>query len=386
MGELKPGWKRWRFDQIAHSVTDRVDDPKKAGVEYYIGLEHLDSESLKIRRWGSPDDVSATKLLFEPGDIIFGRRRAYQRKVGIAEFRGIASAHALVLRAKPSVVLPEFLPFFMQSDVFMERAVKISVGGLSPTINWKTLAKQEFALPPLEEQRRIAGLLQKTGTVTDAARDLFDVASKLFESTLLHLFPVHGLQTKPLSDWCQSLITYGIVQAGPHVDNGIPYIRVSDMTAGPELTLEGMLRTAPEVAAKYARSRVSGGDIVVALRGPVGLPKVVPQVLDGANLTQGTARVSVNAESPLRDYVYWALQAPSTRRVMRSYAKGSTFSELTLAALRAIPIPERPIQQVRRINSVMAEANRAVQASRERLRAAEKQLIAQRETVLRGAR
>lgn len=92
-------------------------------------------------------------------NIIFGRRRAYQRKLGVAEWRGIASAHSLVLRAKPDVVLPEFLPFFMQSDIFMDRARRISVGSLSPTINWRTLAKEEFALPSLEEQRRMLSVL-----------------------------------------------------------------------------------------------------------------------------------------------------------------------------------------------------------------------------------
>ncbi len=89
--------------------------------------------------------------MFEKGDIIFGRRRAYQRKLGVAEFDGICSAHAMVLRSKPEVVLPEFLPFVMQSDLFMNRAVEISVGSLSPTINWKTMAIQEFVLPPLPE-------------------------------------------------------------------------------------------------------------------------------------------------------------------------------------------------------------------------------------------
>jgi type I restriction enzyme S subunit len=156
---LKPGWKVWRFDQIATNVNVRIDNPSESGMEHYVGLEHLDPDSLRIRRWGSPDDVEATKLVFKKGDIIFGRRRAYQRKLGVAEFDGICSAHAMVLRAKPEVVLPEFLPFFMQSDRFMNRAVEISVGSLSPTINWKTLAVQEFALPPLEEQRRMVLML-----------------------------------------------------------------------------------------------------------------------------------------------------------------------------------------------------------------------------------
>ena len=138
----KNGWIKHRFDEMAVMVNDRIDDPAGADVEYYVGLEHLDSESLTIRRWGAPSDVNATKLRFRAGDIIFGRRRVYQRKLAVADFDGICSAHAMVLRAKPAVALPEFLPFFMQSDLFMERAKEISVGSLSPTINWKTLAKE----------------------------------------------------------------------------------------------------------------------------------------------------------------------------------------------------------------------------------------------------
>ena len=65
----------------------------------------------------------------------------------------------MVLRAKRDVILPELLPFFLQSEIFHQRAMEISVGSLSPTNNWSTLAKQEFPLPPLDEQRRIADLL-----------------------------------------------------------------------------------------------------------------------------------------------------------------------------------------------------------------------------------
>ena len=110
--------KSYRFDQLADQINDRVI-PAEADVERYIGLEHLDSDSLRIHRWGEPSEVESTKLRFQPGDIIFGKRRVYQRKVAVADTEGICSAHAMVLRAKPEVVLPEFLPFFMQSDLFM---------------------------------------------------------------------------------------------------------------------------------------------------------------------------------------------------------------------------------------------------------------------------
>lgn len=104
----KYGWRKHRFDEMAVMVNDRIDDPSEAGVEYYVGLEHLDSESLTIRRCGAPSDVEATKLRFRASDIIFGRRRVYQPKLAVAHFDGICSAHAMVLRAKPAVALPEF--------------------------------------------------------------------------------------------------------------------------------------------------------------------------------------------------------------------------------------------------------------------------------------
>lgn len=148
----------YRFDQLADQINDRVM-PDEADVDRYVGLEHLDPDSLRIRRWGDTSDVESTKLLFQPGDIIFGKRRVYQRKVAVADFEGICSAHAMVLRAKPETVLPEFLPFFMQSDLFMERALSISVGSLSPTINWKALAQEEFLLPPIQEQARLVETL-----------------------------------------------------------------------------------------------------------------------------------------------------------------------------------------------------------------------------------
>lgn len=147
-----------KFGDIAENIAVRVK-PSESDSDIYVGLEHLDPETLHLKKWGHPSDVEGDKLRFWKGDIIFGRRRAYQRKLAIADFDGICSAHAIVLRAKTENIRPDFLPFFLQSDMFMERAIGISVGSLSPTINWKTLREEEFPLPPLQEQKRIAEIL-----------------------------------------------------------------------------------------------------------------------------------------------------------------------------------------------------------------------------------
>ncbi|MHA7857804.1 MAG: restriction endonuclease subunit S [Henriciella sp.] len=168
----------YRFDQLADQINKRVM-PDEADVDRYVGLEHLDPDSLRIRRWGDTSEVGSTKLLFQPGDIIFGKRRVYQRKVAVADFEGICSAHAMVLRAKPETVLPEFLPFFMQSDLFMERALSISVGSLSPTINWKALAKEEFLLPPIQEQARLVEASLAIEATIDGYRNSLDSLNAL---------------------------------------------------------------------------------------------------------------------------------------------------------------------------------------------------------------
>lgn len=158
--QIKDGWQIVKFGEIAKNISERVE-PSETDLDVYVGLEHLDPQSLRITRRGVPSDVKGQKLRVRPGQIIFGKRRAYQKKVAVADFDGICSAHAMVLEEKVGKIIPGLLPFFMQSDMFMDRAVAISEGSLSPTIKWKTLAIQEFPLPPIKRQKEILEVLEK---------------------------------------------------------------------------------------------------------------------------------------------------------------------------------------------------------------------------------
>ena len=185
----KSNWKSFRFDEIAQNISERID-PNNTDLEVYIGLEHIDSESLHIKRFGTPDDVNGQKLKFYKGDIIFGRRRAYQRKAGIATCDGFCSAHSLVLRANTEVIDPNLFPFFMHSDLFMNRAVDISVGSLSPTINWGTLKHQEFLMPPKEKQSQLAELLWLGNEVLQRNLDNESSLSHYYSTVVDNLFSV----------------------------------------------------------------------------------------------------------------------------------------------------------------------------------------------------
>ena len=193
-----------RFDKIAFNSTAKKT-PTESDKEHYIGLEHIDSECLEITRWGSNVAPIGEKLIMKKGDVLFGKRRAYQRKLAIAPFDGIFSAHGMVLRPNEEVVDKKYFPFFMSSDLFMERAVQISVGGLSPTINWKDLREQEFPLPSLAEQKVLADKLWAAYRLKESYKKLLAATEEMVKSQFIEMFgnPVtnnKGWNTLPIKD------------------------------------------------------------------------------------------------------------------------------------------------------------------------------------------
>lgn len=188
----------YRFDEIAINSTKKKK-PTEEDKAHYIGLEHIDPGCFNIVRWGSDVAPTGDKLLMQKGDVLFGKRRAYQRKVGIAPFDGIFSAHGMVLRPNTEIIDANYFPFFISSDRFMETAVRISVGGLSPTINWKDLAKQEFDLPTLEEQKVLADKLWAAYRLKEAYKKLLAATDEMVKSQFIEMFgdPVNNSKSWP---------------------------------------------------------------------------------------------------------------------------------------------------------------------------------------------
>ena len=183
--------KKYRFDEIAFNSTEKKK-PTEADKDTYLGLEHLDSGCLTVSRFGSDVAPIGEKLVMKKGDVLFGKRRAYQKKVAIAPFDGIFSAHGMVLRPKSNVIDPDFFPLFISSDYFLDAAIKISVGSLSPTINWRDLKDLEFELPDLKEQNRLAGVLNSINRTREAYKKLLFLTDQLVKSQFIEMFGEPG--------------------------------------------------------------------------------------------------------------------------------------------------------------------------------------------------
>ena len=223
-------------------------------------------------------------------------------------------------------------------------------GATVPHLDARVLEAMEIPIPRLEEQHRIAEVLDRADGATRqcAPRQFCSACCRIRFSLHRVLWrPWHepkGLARQPTPGGREeegTIVTYGIVQAGDEHPGGIPYIRTGDIVNG-EIVLDRLRRTDPKIAARFSRSRLEGGDIVMSIRATVGTTALVPPELAGANLTQGTARIAPG-ESVEPSYLLGLLRAQGTQHWISRQIKGATFREITLARLRELPVALPPI-------------------------------------------
>ena len=189
---MREGWTRVAFGDVVRLSRARSSDPIADGFDRYVGLDHLDSGDLKIRRWGTTADGTTFTNVFRPGQVLFGKRRAYQRKVAVADFAGVCSGDIYVFEPNGDAMLAEYLPFVCQSEGFFKHALQTSAGSLSPRTNWINLAAYELVLPDRNSQRDIAHLLSTAHDAAEGLRRLKLEGARLHRSTLAHMGASEG--------------------------------------------------------------------------------------------------------------------------------------------------------------------------------------------------
>lgn len=161
--ELKIDKFKWipvKLGDVAEEVSNRVDNPASSNYDRFVGLEHFVSGDLRIRKWGSTENLSSSAKAFQKGDILFARRNAYLRRASLVGFDGCCSGDAIVVREKHEKVTPGFLAFIMNSEQLWAYAISNAAGTMSKRVKWRDLSNYEFLLPPtLEEQTYYSDLL-----------------------------------------------------------------------------------------------------------------------------------------------------------------------------------------------------------------------------------
>jgi len=343
--KLKPSWHWVSFGDVVKLNADRCANPAAVGIERYVGLEHIEPEDLRIRRWGLVEDGTTFTNRFRPGQVLFGKRRAYQRKVAVADFEGVCSSDIYVFEPKDDRLLPELLPFLCQTEAFYEHAVGTSAGSLSPRTNWTQLANYEFTLPPLEEQSRILDVLSTSDDVCNTYRACLDSAYALRASIRATEFDPARHDFFPLSDLCgPSGIQIGPFGAQLHqsdyLEHGIPVVMPADMI-DEQISLAEIARVGEMKAQELAHHRLKPGDILLPRRGELDRRALVDEQSEGWLCGTGSIRVRV-LESISSQSVFHALSSVHSVRWLKGNAVGTTMPNLNSSIVERIPVALPP--------------------------------------------
>ena len=164
----KDKWQTVPIGDVVSELRNTANNPIEEGYEKYIGFEHIEPENIYLNVFGDLNDGVTFKKTFERNDVLFGKIRAYLKKVAIAPIDGICSGDILVLRTKNEDKLSQtLLPYFLTTESFLKRAVDSSIGTTLPRTKWQHLAKHNIPLPPLEEQKQITALFQSIETAME---------------------------------------------------------------------------------------------------------------------------------------------------------------------------------------------------------------------------
>lgn len=267
-------------------------------------MEHLDSKSLKVTRYGADVAPKGEKLVMKKGDVLFGKRRAYQKKVAIAPFDGIFSAHGMILRPNEKVISRELFPFFISSDAFLDKAIKISVGSLSPTINNSDIKKLEFELPDIREQEKYSNALFAINDTKEAYINLIGNLDKIQKSRFIELFgdpflidekekvPFKNAIAETVkgpfgSDMKKSLFV-------PKSDT--TYKVFSQVNAIQKDATAGDYYISAEYYEKMKRFTVNSGDYIVTCDGTLGKIYCLPENIEKGVISSSLLRIALNKD------------------------------------------------------------------------------------------
>jgi type I restriction enzyme S subunit len=333
---IRDGWRHVAFGDVVRLSRERSSDPEGDGFQRYVGLEHMDPGELRVRRWGDVSEGTTFTSVFRAGQVLLGKRRAYQRKVSLADFDGVCSGDIYVLEAKKEHLLPELLPFICETDGFFEHAVRTSAGSLSPRTNWESLASYKFALPPLEDQRRMTAALAATLSAHDQFVVVEDSCDHLFSSLLEHRMRTSDGKAVALSEIAS-------VERGKfsHRPRNLPEFYGGDaefIQTGDVASSRGVLgpasQTLSELGKTYSRS-FGPGTVMITIAAVIGATAVTTR-----EVWCPDSVVGICPDQSVVDSRYLELALRRLRPLLdQREATTSTQKNINLGVLRPLQIP-----------------------------------------------
>lgn len=313
-----------KFGDVVKETKGKIDQAHNP-YEYYVAGDHMDTEDLTIRRRGcfATDDVGPAFIReFKKGQVLYGSRRTYLKKIAVADFDGVTANTTFVLETKNEQVLRQrLLPFIMYTEGFTEWSIKKSKGSTNPYVLFKDLADYEFNLPPIEKQDELADLLWALIEAKDAYNNLIAATDELVKSQFIEMFEGHGYEVLKAQSFMTNMRN-GVSPSkkGVHAEKVLTLSAVTQGAFDPEAWKDGIFDECPPPDKRISPSefymcRGNGNKKLVgtAVYSPEERPDLVfPDTVIAAHIDSSVV---------LLPYLFIAWKMPMVREQIESSAR-----------------------------------------------------------------
>jgi type I restriction enzyme S subunit len=299
----KCGWTEAPLGEKANDVRE-LYEPRKDDDLSYIGLEHIEQQTLQLNGIGSSSETVSTKKTFKRGDILFGSLRPYFRKVVRPKFDGVCSTDITVIRSKQDTD-QAFLFYFIANQAFIDHASNISSGTRMPRANWKVLEKSKWLFPPFHIQHKIASILSAYDDLIEnnnkRIKILEEIAQVIYREWFVNFrFPGHekvkmvksrlgmipeGWEVKNLEE-VTSVITKGTTpttMGKSFQEEGINFLKVESIDENGHIITDKLAKIDYETHEMLKRSQLQENDIIFSIAGAIGRTTMIPSRILPAN-------------------------------------------------------------------------------------------------------
>ena len=367
--------QRVKFGDVVREVKDKIDRADNP-YEFYVAGDHMDTEDLKIRRRGrfATDDVGpAFTRVFKPGQILYGSRRTYLKKVCVADFEGITANTTFVLETKDdNVLLQRLLPFLMLGDRFTAWSIKHSKGSTNPYVLFGDLADYEFDLPPMDEQKKLAELLWAANDLKESYKKAITATDGMLKAKFREMFGGAGDASRGAAESRSSQSKWPMAR----FDDVAPS-RLGKMLDARKQTGKWLRPYLANVNVQWFHFDLSDlremdfneedqrefalqdGDLLVCEGGEVGRCAIWHCELKECYFQKAIHRVRCDKKKLIPEYVAFWFLTQSQKGNFAKEGKGTTIAHLPGEKLKELRIPLPPLSLQREFVAIADKAESA---------------------------
>ena len=346
-------WPTSSLDSIAILDRQSIHPSEVDAATPYLGLEHLDGDGgIDCTQTIASAELKSNKFQFSDRHVLFGKLRPYLRKIVRPSFSGVCSTDIIPILPKEGVSR-DYLFYFLRTPDIVNLATSRCSGVNLPRLSPKQLASFRIPLPPFDEQRRIAEILDKADALRAKCRAALAQLHTLTQSIFLDIFG-----DPAVNGWCMTTIdgvaaeTDGAIRTGPFgsqllhsefTEEGIAVLGIDNAVENEfrwgrrRFINEGKYR-------QLSRYTVHAGDVLITIMGTCGRCAIVPDDIPRAVNTKHLCCITLDHTKCLPVFLHaYFLQHPIARRYLARKAKGAIMAGLNMGIIRDMPIPRAPI-------------------------------------------